>query len=146
MDKATAALTAETEIRELIDDKIAAIYNRDEHAVLNRYAGNVITFDLGPPLQNNGGLKERLRKWFSGYNGHINQEVTHVEVEATKEIAYSHCLTRTWGTSVAGEDLDMWYRVTSCYKNVGGKWLIVHEHISEPINMENGKALFDQKP
>jgi hypothetical protein len=34
MESATTALAAEAEIRELIDDKMAAIYNRDEHAVL----------------------------------------------------------------------------------------------------------------
>jgi ketosteroid isomerase-like protein len=146
MESATTALAAETEIRELIDDKMAAIYNRDEHAVLNRYAANVITYDLAPPLQNNGGLKDRLQKWFSGYTGHINQEAAHVEVAAGSDIAYSHCLMRTWGTSVLGEEQDMWYRVTTCYKNERGKWLIVHEHLSEPIDMENGKALFNQKP
>jgi ketosteroid isomerase-like protein len=143
---ATEALTAEAEIRELIDDKITAIYNRDEHAVLNSYAANVATFDLAPPLQNNGGLKERLQKWFSSYTGHISQEVTGVEVAASGDVAYSHCLMRTWGTSVQGEEQDMWYRVTSCYKNIGGKWLIAHEHLSKPIDMENGRALFNLKP
>ncbi len=146
MESATTTLTAEAEIRELIDDKITAIYNRDEHAVLKQYAANVITYDLAAPLQNNGGLKDRLQKWFSGYTGHINQEVANVEVAASRDIAYSHCLMRTWGTSVQGEEQDMWYRVTTCYKNEGGKWLIVHEHLSEPIDMDNGKALFNQKP
>jgi ketosteroid isomerase-like protein len=140
------AHTAHAEIRELIDDKIIAVYNRDEKALLAKYAPGVITYDLAAPLQNNAGLEERLQQWFASYMGHINQEVANVEIAAGEDIAYSHCLMRTWGTSVKGEEQDMWYRVTSCYKKEGGEWRITHEHISEPIDMENGKALFTLKP
>ncbi|OOQ61487.1 YybH family protein [Mucilaginibacter pedocola] len=143
---ATGSLTAEAEIRELIDDKIIAVYNRDEHALISKYAPDVTTFDLAGALQNNGGLAERLEKWFSGYVGHINQEVANVQVSASGAVAFSNFLMRTWGTGVNGEEHDMWYRVTSGYKNIGGQWLITHEHISEPVDLETGKAMFGLKP
>lgn len=146
MSDITDTLTADAEIRELIDNKIIAVYNRDEKALLAKYAPGVITFDIGAPLQNESGIEVRLEKWFSGYMGHINQEVADVEVAANSDIAYSHCLMRTWGTSVEGREFDMWYRVTSCYKKLDGEWRITHEHLSEPIDMENGKALFTLKP
>jgi ketosteroid isomerase-like protein len=146
MSSITDTLTADAEIRELIDDKTIAVYNRDEKALLAKYAPGLITFDLAQPLQNNGGMEARLQQWFAGYMGHISQEVTNVEITAGEDIAYSHCLMRTWGTSIEGRELDMWYRVTSCYKKLDGEWRITHEHLSEPIDMENGKALFTLKP
>jgi ketosteroid isomerase-like protein len=42
--------------------------------------------------------------------------------------------------------MDMWYRTTTFYKNIDGKWLITHEHVSDPIDMETGKVIFDLQP
>jgi hypothetical protein len=29
---------------------------------------------------------------------------------------------------------------------MGGQWLIEHEHVSVPVDVENGKAVLDLKP
>ena len=39
-----------------------------------------------------------------------------------------------------------WVRVTVCFKKSDGKWLVTHEHVSAPIDVEKGKALLDLKP
>jgi ketosteroid isomerase-like protein len=136
------------EILAVIEDRINAIYEKDEQRVLANYAPNIISFDLAPPLKSIGidTIKKRLQNWFAIYQGHINQEVTGVEIEGSCDMAHSHCLTRTHGTSIQGEEMDMWYRTTTFYKNIHGKWLITHEHISDPIDMETGKVIFDLKP
>ncbi|MCI0611683.1 hypothetical protein L0244_01705 [bacterium] len=37
-------------------------------------------------------------------------------------------------------------RWTGCYRKNNGKWLIVHEHVSVPVDLKNDKALMDLKP
>jgi ketosteroid isomerase-like protein len=45
-----------------------------------------------------------------------------------------------------GQEIDIWLRATVGYRKTDGRWLVVHEHVSVPIDMESGKALFDLKP
>ena len=148
METEVSASIEQDQIQAIIDKKIIGIYNRDEHAVLSVYAPDVVSFDLAPPLQNKGiaGVKKRLQGWFASYMGHITQKVADVKIMVDQEIAFSHSLTRTFGTSIQGEEQDMWYRTTTCYKKTMGQWLIVHEHTSDPVDFETGKILFDLKP
>lgn len=37
-------------------------------------------------------------------------------------------------------------RVTHVYERINGNWLIVHEHVSVPIDMSTGKPDFQSKP
>jgi ketosteroid isomerase-like protein len=37
-------------------------------------------------------------------------------------------------------------RATVCLKEIGGRWLIAHEHFSVPFDMQSGKAMFDLTP
>ena len=45
-----------------------------------------------------------------------------------------------------GKPLDLTLRVTDVYKKMNGKWLVVHEHVSWPVDLETGKADFSSKP
>ena len=33
-----------------------------------------------------------------------------------------------------------------CFRKIGGKWLIAHDQISVPLDIESGKALLDLNP
>jgi len=45
-----------------------------------------------------------------------------------------------------GQPSDMWLRATSGLRKMNGKWLIVHDHVSVPIDFETGKAVLELKP
>ena len=45
-----------------------------------------------------------------------------------------------------GQKSDRWLRWTVCYRKTNGKWLIVHEQVSVPIDVRRGKAVLDLKP
>ena len=46
----------------------------------------------------------------------------------------------------SGKDSDAWVRSTVCYRKIDGKWMVAHEHVSVPYDMETGKAAVDLKP
>jgi len=50
------------------------------------------------------------------------------------------------GTTNNGQKADRWLRWTACYSKINGKWLIVHEQVSVPFDLRNGKAMMDLKP
>ncbi len=138
----------EAAIRELIAGFVRAIRARDINGVMSVFAGQVVSFDLGPPLQHGGGeaFRKRWQELFESYQGPIDYEVRDLSVTAGEDMAFSHSLNRIGGTMKNGQKTERWLRWTACYFKTDGQWLIVHEHVSVPADLRNGKAILDLEP
>jgi ketosteroid isomerase-like protein len=42
------------------------------------------------------------------------------------------------GTDKQGKKLDMTLRVTDVYQRIRGRWLVIHEHVSVPVDLDTG--------
>ncbi|HSE24443.1 MAG TPA: nuclear transport factor 2 family protein [Pyrinomonadaceae bacterium] len=138
----------EIAIRELIDGFIKAIRAKDINKVMSVFSSEVVSFDIGPPLQHGGGeeLMKRWRELFEAYEGPIDYEVRDLSITAGDDVAFSHSLNRIGGTMKSGQKVDRWLRWTACYRETNAKWLIVHEQVSVPVDVVHGKALLDLNP
>jgi uncharacterized protein (TIGR02246 family) len=135
-------------IRQLIDGFQRAIRAKDLDGVLSVYAPDIVSFDLVPPMQHVG-IAAYRRPWeetFASFEGRIGYEVSDLHITATDEVAFSHSLNRMSGTTKNGQATSMWVRWTACFRKLDGRWLITHEQVSVPIDMESGRALLDLEP
>ena len=138
----------EAAIRELLDGFVKAFRAKDTDGVMSVFAPEVVSFDLGPPLQHGGG-ETFLKRWqelFERYQSSIDFEVRDLSITAGDDVAFSHSLNRVSGTLKNGQKSDRWLRWTACYRKTNGKWLIVHEHVSVPADVGSGKAMLELKP
>jgi ketosteroid isomerase-like protein len=78
--------------------------------------------------------------------GHALFEVNQPIFLLGGEVAMVPSLLRCGGTDDKGDLHSSWMRVSQCYRLQGGCWLIAHEHLSMPGDMEGGKILFDVQP
>jgi uncharacterized protein (TIGR02246 family) len=140
--------TAEAEIRELMDDWIAAVRAQDVDRIVSHYARDIIAFDAVSQLQFKGvdAYKEHWKKCLALCPGPMIFEIHDVNILASDDVAFCHCLNRCGAAGENGEEKASWMRGTIGYRKTNGKWLIVHEHWSAPFNIESGKALFDLQP
>jgi SnoaL-like domain len=78
-------------IRELIDGFVKAIRAKDIDGVMSVFAPEVISFDLGPPLQHGGGetFKKRGQELFEPFRGPIDYEVRDLSITAGDDVAFS---------------------------------------------------------
>ena len=138
----------EAAIRELTDGFVKAIRTKDINGVMSVFAPEVVSFDIGPPLQHGGGeaFMKRWQELFESYQNPIHYEVRDLSITAGDDVAFSHSLNRISGTMKNGQKTDRWLRWTACYRKANGKWLIVHEQVSVPVDSRNGKAILDLKP
>jgi uncharacterized protein (TIGR02246 family) len=138
----------EAAIRELIDGFVKAIRAKDINGVMSVFAPEVVSFDLGPPLQHGGGetFMKRWQELFESYQNPIEYEVRDLSITASDDVAFSHSLNRISGTMKNGQKTDRWLRWTACYRKSNGKWLIVHEQVSVPVDLKSGKAVLDLQP
>ncbi len=61
-------------------------------------------------------------------------------------VAYSHSIQTGQLTGKDGSKMDLVVRVTDVYRKLKGKWLIVQEHVSVPVDLATQKPDLLSKP
>lgn len=138
----------ESQIRQQIDDFVKAFRSKDLNLMMSLYAPGFIAFDIVPPLQNVGidTYRNVWEKAFTFFQDPIDFETRDLSITAGSDVAFSHQLLRLRATLTNGQKVDRWERLTFCFRKIGGKWLIVHEHVSVPADLGSGRAVLDLKP
>jgi len=138
------------DIRALEERFVAAFKAKDLDAIMKAYAPGqtVVVFDVIPPRQYVGAAAYRKdwQAFLESFAGPITVELTDLDIGADRNLAYSHSIQRVAGTDKQGKKLDLTVRVTDVYKKVRGRWLIIHEHVSVPVDLETDKPDLSSKP
>ena len=72
--------------------------------------------------------------------------MSDLDVVADRNLAYSHSIQHVAGTDKQGKKLDLTVRVTDVYKKAHGRWQIIHEHVSVPVDLDTAKPDLTSKP
>ena len=132
----------------MIDGFVKAFRAKDINGVVAIYAPEIVSFDLAPPLQYVGAAAYRkvFQEAMDSFQGQIDFEVRDLNITTGGDVAYSYSFNRMGGTMKDGRKLDLWLRWTACFQKINGKWLIMHEQVSVPVDLESGNAVLDLKP
>jgi len=147
---APAWADAAADIRALENRFVAAFKAKDPDAIMKVYAPDqtLVVLDVVPPRQYVGAAAYRKdwQTFFDSFDGPLTVELTDLDVAADRNLAYSHSIQHVAGTDKQGKKLDLTVRVTDVYKKAHGRWLIVHEHVSVPVDLDTGKPDLASKP
>ena len=123
-------------IRKEIDALSQALRAKDIDALMTHYAPDMITFDLRPPAQINGAgaYRKNFEAWFASVQGPIGYETRDLNITVRDDVAFCHSLNHITSIRTTGQKADYWVRVTSGLRNIDGRWLIKHEHVSIPVD------------
>ena len=141
-------MTAARELRDLVDERVRAVRERDSATLAARPAEDVITFDVLPPLNSRGSQAtvEHLQTWFDGYDGPIDYSAHDLQVSAQDDLGFCSFLYHVGGTLKTGDAVNMWVRATLCCRRIDERWRIVHDHESVPFDPVTGQALISLEP
>jgi ketosteroid isomerase-like protein len=73
-------------------------------------------------------------------------EIDDLVIDTDGSMAYSHSIQRFTCTDAKGNKSTVTLRATDVYKKADGKWSIVHEHYSVPVDLDTAKADLNSKP
>jgi ketosteroid isomerase-like protein len=73
-------------------------------------------------------------------------EVQDLSIVTGDKVAYAHSVQPGILTAKDGSKFNLTARVTDGYRKVNGKWLIAHEHVSVPVDLNTGRPDFSSKP
>ena len=141
-------MKTEEKIRQMIDEWISAVKDKDVDRLMALYADDVVVYDVPPPLQQRGAEAHRqnFEKWFAGMPGRTTSAIRDLRIVAGETIAFAHCLSHISNARPDGKaGVDNWVRVTVCFEKRDGAWLVTHEHTSMPID-ESGRGATNLKP
>jgi ketosteroid isomerase-like protein len=144
VQRAIAKGADEVEIEALEDAFAKAVRAKDIDAIMKVYVPDetLFVFDVVPPREYVGAKSYRddWKTFLSGFSGTITMAISDLAVTAQGSLAFSHSVQRLTGTGVDGKPIDVTVRVTDDYHKINGKWLIVQEHVSVPVDLATGKA------
>ena len=147
---APAWADAPADIRALEDRFVAAFKAKDVDAIMKVYAPDqtLVVFDVVPPRQYVGAAAYRKdwQTFLGSFDGPIAMELTDLDVVADRNLAYSYSIQHVAGTDKQGKKLDLTVRVTDVDKKAHGRWQIIHEHVSVPVDLETGRPDLTSKP
>jgi uncharacterized protein (TIGR02246 family) len=145
-----AKADAQSDIKALEDRFVAAFKAKDVDAIMKVYVPDqsLVVFDVVPPRQYVGAAA--YRKDWQGFlgslDGPITVELSDFAVVSDHNLAYGHSIQHVAGTDKQGKKMDLTVRVTDVYKKIKGQWLIIHEHVSVPVDLDSGKPDLASKP
>lgn len=133
-----------------LEGRFGAAFNaKDANAIMALYApdAKLVIFDVVPPRQYTGwdAYKKNWEDVFAQFPGPANVAMTELEIAVGGNVAFGHHVERVTWTDKAGNKVPLTVRVTDGYKKVNGRWLISHEHVSVPVDLDAMKPDLDSK-
>lgn len=138
------------DVKAVEDRFVAAFKAKDVNAIMQLCVpdDSLVVFDVHPPLQYIGARTYR-KDWENAFNSFaspLDVQVSDLDVTAGPEVAFVRSIHHVSGTTKDGKKRDYTVRVTDGLRKINGQWLIVHSHVSVPVEMQSGKADFESKP
>ncbi|MEJ2409420.1 MAG: nuclear transport factor 2 family protein [Novosphingobium sp.] len=125
------------------DNITEALQTRDTQRAMAGYDENVMVFDIAPPLRAIGKAhsEETYDTAFAMTKGPWLCEWREMKVKVIDATnAYVTGIFRQVYTVITGEQVSLTSRLTDIFEKKDGRWLVVHEHISTPVDMQTGQA------
>ncbi len=128
----------------------AAFEAGDVERIMSFYAPGAATvaFDVLPPLQYSGfdAYKQHWSLFLALFQGPPKVDVAESQIVCSGDVAFVHALVRLKATLRDGRPLDIWMRATNGMRKIGGEWLVVHDHVSLPVDITTGVPSMNLKP
>jgi ketosteroid isomerase-like protein len=127
----------------------AAFTAKDVDKIMSFYAkDNLFVFDLTPPRERTSwnDYRKDWQDFFAGNPGPAGFTLTELNVTAIGTVAFSHGIQDAFVTAGNGSKAEVISRVTRIYRKTAGKWLIVEEHVSVPVDLATMKPDLQSKP
>jgi ketosteroid isomerase-like protein len=146
-DAAKAGPSDKAQIAALEKRFTAAFNAKDLGNIMAVYARNgLFVYDATPPREYVGweAYKKDWEGLLVGFPGPIKFSISDLAITTDGNMAYSHS---TQAIDAPGNAIPkLVVRVTDVYRKTGGRWQIVHEHVSVPVDLATGKGDLLSKP
>jgi ketosteroid isomerase-like protein len=145
-----AASSDKAAIQALENTYLEGMNARDVDKVMSVYASGkqLFVFDVIPPREYTSSetYKKDFEGLFAAFPGPLTMKLSEQTIHVSGSLAYGHNVQTAEFTSKDGKKMTVISRTTDIYRKTNGKWLIVEEHNSVPVDLETMKPDLQSKP
>ncbi len=138
----------EREIRELFDRWAAAAAAKDLDASMEPISSDIVSYEHSIPLQvtDIDLIRKECAIGFESQPDRFSWTVPDLEVIVCGDVAVTWGLNQMVGVSSDGSSSTTWSRGTRVFRKAGGRWRMIHQHVSFPVDPSSGLAATDLAP
>jgi uncharacterized protein (TIGR02246 family) len=137
-------------IQALEDTYNEGFNSKDVDKVMSVYATGMelFVFDVVPPREYKGweAYKKDFEGLFPAFPGPMKNAISEQTIHVAGSFAYGHNIQTGEFGGKDGTKVKVVVRTTDIYRKTNGRWLIVEEHNSLPVDLESMKPDLLSKP
>ena len=145
-----AASADKAAIQALEDTYNEGFNSKEVDKVMSVYAPGkqLFVFDVVPPREYTSweAYKKDFEGLFSAFPGPMKNTISEQTIHVAGSLAYGHNIQTGEFTGKDGSKVKIVVRTTDIYRKMNGKWLIVEEHNSVPVDLDTMKPDLLSKP
>lgn len=139
----------EEQIHALRAEWLEAAQSLDLDRLMETYypGPDYLAYDVMPPFSFEGRdtFRAHWKRFFEMFDAAPVFERAGTRVHCSGDLAFTTGFTR-FAASIEGKAFDLWTRETLGYRKFEGKWRIIHDHVSVPIDLQTHVGVTDFKP
>lgn len=128
---------------------VTGFSTRDMDMIMSSYSphDDVEIFDIAPPIKYVGAttLRALNQHWLDSFTGTIEGSYRDLKVTVVGDVAYGSNVQDWKFTRPDGSVFAFTTRLTDVYRKIGGRWRVVLEHGSVPVDLETLQPVLDAK-
>jgi ketosteroid isomerase-like protein len=131
MDEVDKKIPAEDEIGRFIDTMSRYARTRNVDGLMSLYHPSATSFEFGAQtgLINLDEIRRNCERGYAAIGGAFEYEFTPFKIEVGGDLAYMYGTEQISGET-NNNSFEYTVKATYCLKQVGGQWLIYHQHLS----------------
>ena len=140
--------SSEQQIRDLHEAWFAASRAKDLDASMAVISPAIVSYEHSAPLQHTDveTIREECRIGFEQSEGEVSWTVPDLRVHVRDDLAVAWGLNRMAVEQPDGSVELMWSRGTRVFRQHEGRWAMIHQHVSFPVDPTTGLAATDLEP
>jgi ketosteroid isomerase-like protein len=141
-------MESEREIRQLHEEWFAAARAKDLEASMRPISPTIVSYEHSAPLQVTDvqEVRAECQRGFELASADFAWTVPDMQVVVRDDLAVAWGLNRMANRSDDGNDEVVWSRGTRVFRRVDGRWMMVHQHVSFPVDPATGLAATELTP
>ena len=144
IEQTSPTMRPQEAIRRTLEQYAHAVRRKSLDALGELYAPDFEAFDAVPPLRVGAkAYRKNWELWFASFEGTPVYEMHDLVVTAGEDVGFARAVVEMGSP---GEGTRAFMRWTVGLRRSRGTWLIVHEHISAPFDMDSFEAKIDLRP
>lgn len=140
--------TSEDELRELFQNWFAASERKDLDQSMDPISDTIVSYEHSMPLEVRDlqQMRQECQVGFDRARPQFRWDIPDLQVIVRGDIAVTWGLNRMADYENGEPKNVMWSRGTRIFQLIDGRWKMIHQHVSFPMDPGTGAARFDLVP